>query len=767
MIQDKVNFKNLLISLGILVLLVSLSTSTGIIQAADNGVKVEKGWTPIPGGEANSENDITMKNSNFAVTISGTEGSKPPWGVPRGGILDGAPVVDGEIQLDRLILVDFLPDRWSGWPTDYQDVKIVENSPKKGVVEVKRDWYEAELITTITLEKGDEFVHLESTLKNAKEVHEDINSGYTLSIEGGWIDVPGGRGARENTLGDWMVGYNENWAFGLHSNYYSTVDGGTTWIEQFKTNTFNPEDEKTYEAWLQVVPKGESSPVIDFNMELNDTARGKVSGKVINTQGQKLEKLIVVAYKNGEVFGWNIGKDGKYSFDLPTGTYQLKAMAEKNAPSSSKKVTVKENEEKTVNLTDVKGPGNINLGVSENNTEKPLDAKIEISGGPEYPIRYLGSTTKFTNLDNKGKASFAFPPATYDMTINSGAPFVAEETTLEDITVKSGETNNLSATINITKQPNDHNWYSADLHQHSDILDGITTPKELVISNLAAQTDLAFVSDHDSVARHRAVKEFANQRNLPFIPSVEISPMWSHFNVFPLPMGYEKLHSTGTASEIFETARELEDVVIQINHPWISYGYYNAQNNDSIPGGYDNDYDVVEIRKQKIKNSDKKTINKLYNLWNQGKEKYMVGNTDIHDIESNTTGYIRTFANVEGDLTAETFSAAVKEGNSFVSRGPLVYPEKDFGQTYQLENGVFELSFEAAAAKGLKEVHVVKEGEKIKSRLLSSQYVDLEEVEEKEYEFYLPTSEDTWYSLIIVDKAGNHLYTNPIWVEAN
>src|SRR6056297_1138448 len=229
MIQDKVNFKNLLISLGILVLLVSLSTSTGIIQAADNGVKVEKGWTPIPGGEANSENDITMKNSNFAVTISGTEGSKPPWGVPRGGILDGAPVVDGEIKLDRLIIVDFLPDRWAAWPTTYQEVEIVENTEEKGVVKVRRDYDKAELITTITLKKNDNFVHLETKFNNGEKVYEDLNSGYTLSIEGGWIDVPGGRGSREDTLGDWMVGYNEDWAFGLHSKFHDKVEGGTTW----------------------------------------------------------------------------------------------------------------------------------------------------------------------------------------------------------------------------------------------------------------------------------------------------------------------------------------------------------------------------------------------------------------------------------------------------------------------------------------------------------------------------------------------------------
>ena len=768
--NNKNNYIKLAFSTIIIVLALTLFMSNGMAVASNKGVKVEKGWTPIPGGEANSENDITMKNSNFAITISGTDGTKPPWGVPRGGILDGAPVVDGEIKLDRLIIVDFLPDRWAAWPTTYQEVEIVENTKEKGVVKVRRDYDKAELVTTITLEENDEFVHLKTEFKNGEKVYKDLNSGYTLSIEGGWIDVPGGRGAREDTLGDWMVGYNEDWAFGLHSNFHDKVQGGTTWTEQFTTNTIKSKEEKTYETWLQVVPSGESASIIDFNMELTDTEKGKVSGEVVNTSGEKIESPIVVAYKDGEVIGWTIGEESKYSMNLPAGTYQLKAMAEKNAPSSTKKVTITEDEVSKVNLKDVKAPGELAIKVSEKDTGNPLDARIELSGGPKYPINYLGSNTKFTSLDEKGKANFVFPPATYDINLSSGANFLSEKTKLEDVTVKSGKTKELNTEIDILTDPNENNWYSADLHQHSNILDGITEPKELVISNLAAQLDLALVSDHDSVARHEKIKEYTERRDLPFIPSIEISPMWSHFNVYPVPLGSEKLNNvaSGTATEIFEAARELGDVVVQVNHPWIAYGYYNAQNNDKVPGEYNEDYDVVETRKGKIKDSDKKTLEKMYSLWNKGKEKYMVGNTDIHDVQSNVTGYIRTFAQVDGELNRSKYVNAVKEGHSFVSRGPLVYPEdKMFGETYQAENGVFNLSFTAEAVNGLKEIYVVSEGEKVRSRILDSDYVKLEEKQKESYDFYLNPSEDTWYSLIVIDKKGNHLYSNPIWVETN
>ena len=42
-------------------------------------------------------------------------------------------------------------------------------------------------------------------------------------------------------------------------------------------------------------------------------------------------------------------------------------------------------------------------------------------------------------------------------------------------------------------------WYSADLHHHSDVLDGNTEAEYVMRSELAAGLDIAFLSDHDSV----------------------------------------------------------------------------------------------------------------------------------------------------------------------------------------------------------------------------------------------------------------------------
>ena len=107
-------------------------------------------------------------------------------------------------------------------------------------------------------------------------------------------------------------------------------------------------------------------------------------------------------------------------------------------------------------------------------------------------------------------------------------------------------------------------WYSADLHHHSDQAEGRTPPEYLARSQLAAGLDLLFVSDHDSMASHAPLQAIAERRGVPFLPSIELSPSWAHFNAWPLRIG-ETLRvdtSTATAGEVFAEARRLGATVL-------------------------------------------------------------------------------------------------------------------------------------------------------------------------------------------------------------
>ena len=62
--------------------------------------------------------------------------SPVPYGVPRGAIVDVAPVIDGKPGRDRVVFADFIPNNWSAWPNTYQKVDVLERGPDQVVVQV-------------------------------------------------------------------------------------------------------------------------------------------------------------------------------------------------------------------------------------------------------------------------------------------------------------------------------------------------------------------------------------------------------------------------------------------------------------------------------------------------------------------------------------------------------------------------------------------------------------------------------------------------------
>ncbi|HSY93992.1 MAG TPA: hypothetical protein VK793_00155, partial [Steroidobacteraceae bacterium] len=105
---------------------------------AGAAVHVVVGPTPIPDGDARSAGDITVVNEKLAFALA--VGSPVPYGVPRGAIIDVAPVVNGKIGRDCVVFADFIPDDWSAWPNTFQHIEILERGPRRVVVRTVRDW---------------------------------------------------------------------------------------------------------------------------------------------------------------------------------------------------------------------------------------------------------------------------------------------------------------------------------------------------------------------------------------------------------------------------------------------------------------------------------------------------------------------------------------------------------------------------------------------------------------------------------------------------
>src|ERR1700684_3515632 len=132
--------------------------------AAGAAVQVVVGPTPIQNGEANSAGDITVVNEKLAFALA--VGSPVPYGVPRGAIIDVAPVVNGRIGRDCVVFADFIPDNWSAWPNTFQHIEILERGPRRVVVRTVRDWGKVRVTTVYSLGSNADSVEIRATMRS-------------------------------------------------------------------------------------------------------------------------------------------------------------------------------------------------------------------------------------------------------------------------------------------------------------------------------------------------------------------------------------------------------------------------------------------------------------------------------------------------------------------------------------------------------------------------------------------------------------------------
>lgn len=726
------------------------------------GVRVIKGPTPIPSGDAISKGDITLQNSRLAVSFAAETAA--PWGVARGGIIDAAVVRDGRLEMDRVTLVDFIPNNWSSWPTTYQTVEILKNTPEEGVVRTTRDWEKVDLETVFTLKKGSDRIHMKTTAVNkGAEAATDILSGYVLWTDGGHLFTTPGmagtkKGEADKALADWVVNYDETWSVGLHAPYFNFINYHAR--DMYLKHTLKPGESRVFEGWLQIDGHGDISAMLAFEIERKGLPSGTVQGKVSTTDGKPVKNAVVVAEKDGKAYAWTLAKDGGYEFSLPQGEYTMYAAGKSYAASSSQATAVRSGKTVKKNFTDMEYPGTIVFNVSDSRTGKPLDARITIEKGETPLVGFLGKKTFFTELLEVGQLEVPIAPGEYLFKVAHGESFVSKASTV-DASVTSGGKEQLNVAVATVDRPGKSGWYSCDMHHHSNLLDGVTPPEYAVRSQLAGGLDFTLISDHDLVKNNAVINEMSEKRGIRFIPSIEISPSWAHFNAFPVVLGRGLGIDPGTASvdEIFQAARDMGAMALSANHPYIPYGYFHSLDNGLVPGGFNPQFDLVELNSAC---KYKKTIKRMWQLWNEGTRYYLSAGTDTHDVWKDVSGGIRMVAKIEGrDITPEAFVSALLDGHAYATFGPMVEPGVMFGREVKVEAGdPLELKFKVKAAEGLKEVQLISNGEVVEVITLAG-----EGVTEKNIVFKTAPKADTWYSLVVSDVKDKLAWTNPIWVD--
>jgi hypothetical protein len=721
-----------------------------------------EGPTPIVDGEARSAGDITVVNEKLAFALA--VGSPVPYGVPRGAIIDVAPVVNGRIGRDCVVFADFIPDNWSAWPNTFQHIRILERGPARVVIRTERDWGKATVTTLYTLESNADSVKIRATMSNAGPALPALLSGLTLWPKGGFLfGVPGlagiARGTTEGALADRVVAYDEHWSVSLHAPYADHISDGS--MDMYRLHSLGTGQSVEFSAWLQVGSSGDLQPVIAAEIARKQLSSGRVRGAVTASDGSAVETPVVVIEKEGKPYGWVLGTHGGYQLTLPTGDYDLYATAKNYSQSAPSAVRVVPGDAEIRDFRDLRAPGSIQFKVTEARSGKPLDARISIAQGQKPLVEFLGRKTFFTELDRKGRIDVPIAPGEYLFTVSAGGGFVAERQQTA-LAVASGQAHAAEISITTLFDPPARQWYSADLHHHADQAEAVTPPEDLARSQLAAGLDLLFVSDHDSTVNHAALQAIAARRGMAFIPGIELSASWGHFNAYPLLPGQSLAIDTATASvdSIIKEGRRQGASVVQVNHPFIPYGYFTSVGTGVAPGGFNPTFDLIEINAG-APGDDVKVLRTLWNFWNAGHHFYLTAGTDTHDVWSDESGAVRAFAHVDGAVSAAGFARALKQGHGYVTSGPLIFPAVIFGDELKVKPGdPFALGFDFQSVAGLRQVRLISGGSTIKTETFPNT------AHEAHVEFALTTQSAAWYALIVEDILGHKAYTDPIWVDA-
>ncbi|NDU99680.1 CehA/McbA family metallohydrolase [Pseudoroseicyclus tamaricis] len=733
-----------------------LGTAASLASPAFADVSITEGPSAIPDGEALASGDITVMNDQLAFTLA--IDSQAPWGVPRGAIVDLAAVKDGAADLDRIAFADFIPNNWSAWPNDGLEVEIVTDTPEEAVIRITRNFGEADLATTYTLEDGSDAIHLVTEMTNNGETAlEGLLSGFTLWPDSGYLfPVPGVvDGDVEGALSDRVVAYDSDWSIALHAPYFDHVEYDTK--DLYLTHTLAPGESRSFEGWLQVGGSGDLAAVVANEISRGEGPAGTVSGDIAGTDGA-IENAVLVVEKDGTPFAWTQTPDGSYEIDLPAGEYSVYATAEGYSDSEPQALTVSADGATTLDFADLEAPGTLNFTVTDDAGE-PLDARITITEGQAPLVEFLGRQTIFTTLDEIGQAEASLAPGEYVFTVGHGAGFLGTGQEV-DVTVESGATQDVEVMLELLARPYEDSWYASDMHHHADQLEGTTPPEYLARSELAAGLDLIFVSDHDSVVNYAALDELAASRSVPFIPSIEFSSSWGHFNAYPMDLDatLEVDTSTATAAEIMAEARRMGADAIQSNHPFIPYGYLASLEGGVVPGGFAPDFDLLELNGE---GDDAAVFARAGQLWSKGQQIYLSAGSDAHDVWNDGTGSARAYVHVPGELSAEGFVANLKDGHAYMTRGPLIEPSVMFGTQMRAAAGEEQtVSFDLTSVNGLASATLVgPEGE--------IETVSFDGQDEATAEFtFTPEAGDGagWVALTVTDGAEKKAFSNPIWI---
>ncbi|MDR3318813.1 MAG: CehA/McbA family metallohydrolase [Clostridiales bacterium] len=367
-------------------------------------------------------------------------------------------------------------------------------------------------------------------------------------------------------------------------------------------------------------------------------------------------------------------------------------------------------------------------------------------------------------------------------------------------------------------------WAAGDLHQHSIYSDGTDAVDQIVWSDVSNGLYYGFLTDHNSAAGlaewrqgNRITANIDNDGNARLFGAyegLEVTTEFGHIQALGASMTFDKYEILYTNAEKALPADQLKAVtdekmiyiaetikrnggIAQINHPfsistmgytsWDVVEYFDVievWNGYFIPG--DGRYEAAGRKEQNYK-SKMSWYELLNKVKDGGKFLPATTGTDNHDVSGpfaggfdgevtdlatyqklfeqagKYSGATATYVRFDGTPSQEKTLDALKNGNSFMSNGPIVLADingKTYGETASVTGGTATLNIEAFARDGYESIRIIKNGEE----LISFDPAAADGMNYTGVKTLTGLNNGDWIIIEVLGYGLNYAITNPIFI---
>jgi carboxypeptidase family protein len=490
-------------------------------------------------------------------------------------------------------------------------------------------------------------------------------------------------------------------------------------------------------------------------------------------------------------------QSGTFEMQIPAGEYQVSVHAQGRDEHTSVTKTVSAEQTSLLELI-LPEPARLAYQCTGQDRQGgdtgALPCKISLQAGHDADM-HASVNMNLLTFGASGQGEFILSLGDWTVTLSHGWEYSIHR---QNISVAAGETVQVSGILQ--HQVDTSGFIGADLHNHcTRSVDSTFEIKDKIASNICEGLDVVILTDHDCQAdftpyiqQLKQELDFDLDNWTRFVTGNEVSPMYAHSTVFPLPTHpsgwifwqipwtlYEDGVFVRTLEypEIISRARELGAEVINFAHPLANSGYFSylgfdppetIPRMDSLdPSKFSPDFDTLEVLNSSAVND---MLTKILPMWNsmnnQGFFRTAVGVSDAHH-RSDEAGFGRTMVASSADdpinIDLSEIWTNLKQRRAMVAGGIFVRISIGEGTVGDLvsASGTFDVNVKVEAADWVpvEEAILIANGETVQTINLEQPGVVDAQHPAVRFDDQISVSPqvDTWYAVAAYGPANDEL----------